>query len=201
MTLMANAAVAGGATAIRANGPADVAAIRTAVSVPIVGLNKQGERSGVFITPTKLSAAEVVRAGADIVALDGTRRIRTDGSTLEEQIRFIHEELGVPVMADVESFESGIAARLAGADAVATSLAGYTGASVPDGPDIELLAALAAKLDCPVIAEGRYRTAEDIEAAFAAGAHAIVIGTAITNPADITARLVRALPSASLHNK
>jgi N-acylglucosamine-6-phosphate 2-epimerase len=190
MALMARAAVAGGAAAIRANGAADVAAIREAVDVPILGINKLGDPRGVFITPDVEAAAAVVAAGAAVVAVDGTLRPRPDGRTLRDHVAEIHERLGVEVMADVDSLEAGVAAREAGVDLVASTLSGYTGTDVPDGPDVELVARLAAALDCPVVAEGRYWTPEDVRAGFDANAHAIVIGTAITNPTAITQRLV-----------
>jgi N-acylglucosamine-6-phosphate 2-epimerase len=190
MALMARAAVAGGAAAIRANGARDVAAIRAAVEVPILGIDKVGDPGGVFITPDVEAAARVVAAGADVVALDGTLRPRPDGRTLREHVAEIHERLGAEVMADADSLEAGVAAREAGADIVATTLSGYTGGPVPDGPDVELVARLAAALDCPVVAEGRYWSPEQVRAGFDAGAHAVVVGTAITNPTAITQRLV-----------
>jgi N-acylglucosamine-6-phosphate 2-epimerase len=194
MALMARAAEAGGAAAIRANGAADVAAIRAVTRLPIIGLNKLGDPGGVFITPTFESAVGIVEAGADLIALDGTLRPRPDGADLAGQIDRIHRELGVPVLADVDTLEAGLAAREAGADLVATTLSGYTNGRTPSGPDVELVRQLAAKLDCPVVAEGRIRTPEDVRAVCAAGAHAVVVGYAITNPMDITARLVGAIP-------
>jgi N-acylglucosamine-6-phosphate 2-epimerase len=193
MALMARAAAAGGAGAIRANGPLDVAAIRAVTNLPIIGIHKQGDPGGVFITPTFEAAAGVARAGSDLVALDGTLRPRPNGQSLAEQIRLIHNELGVRVIADVDGLESGLAAREAGADLVATTLSGYTDGEVPRGPDIALVRQLAGKLDCPIIAEGRIRTTEDVRAACDAGAYAVVVGYAITNPMDITARLVQAM--------
>ncbi|MFG1705066.1 N-acetylmannosamine-6-phosphate 2-epimerase [Nonomuraea sp. M3C6] len=194
MAMMARAAELAGAVAIRANGPADVAAIARAVQLPIIGINKTGDRDGVYITPTLAAAAEVIRAGAALVALDGTTRPRPDGLTLAEQISAIHDEYGVQVMADVDGYEAGIAARESGADLVATTLSGYTGPGpVPDEPDVELVAKLAATLGCPVIAEGRYTTPELFRAALDAGAYAAVIGTAITNPGAITQRFLRAV--------
>ncbi|TCM45607.1 N-acetylmannosamine-6-phosphate 2-epimerase [Kribbella sp. VKM Ac-2568] len=194
MTLMARAAVAGGAGAIRANGAADVAAIRAVTDLPIIGLNKLGDPAGVFITPTYESAVGIVEAGADLIALDATLRPRPDGLPLELQIKRIHDELGVPVLADCDSLEAGHAARAAGADLVATTLSGYTADVVPDEPDIELIRQLVAEVDCPVVAEGRIRTPEDVRAAFDAGAYAVVVGTAITNPMETTARLVASIP-------
>lgn len=192
MALMARAAEAGGAAAIRANGPDHVTAIRAAVGLPIIGIHKLGDPAGVFITPTAEDAARVVRAGADLVAIDGTRRPRPDGVRLAEQIDRIHD-LGVPVIADVDGVEAGLAAREAGADLIATTLSGYTGGPATDGPDLELVARLVDKLDCPVVAEGRFRTPEHVRDACDVGAHAVVVGYAITNPTDLTARLVRAM--------
>jgi len=190
MALMARAAVAGGAKAIRANGPADVAAIRAAVEVPILGINKLGDPRGVFITPDAACAVEVAVAGAAVVALDGTRRPRPDGRSLRDHVAEIRERLDVELMADVDSVEAGVAAREAGVDLVATTLSGYTGGAVPEEPDVALVAQLAQALDCPVIGEGRYWTPDDVKAGFDAGAYAIVVGTAITNPMAITRRFV-----------
>lgn len=196
MALMAQAAEAGGAGAIRANGPDDIAAIRAVTSLPIIGLHKLGDPAGVFITPTYSSAVGIVAAGADLVALDGTLRPRPDGQRLSQQISRIHDDLGVPVLADVDNLEAGLAARDAGADLVATTLSGYTQGATPIGPDVELVRRLVAKLDCPVVAEGRIRTAEDVRNVCDAGAYAVVVGNAITNPMDLTARLLAAIPSA-----
>jgi N-acylglucosamine-6-phosphate 2-epimerase len=51
---------------------------------------------------------------------------------------------------------------------------------------------LAGELDCPVLAEGRYSTPGDVAAAFGAGAFAVVVGTAITDPTALTRRLAAA---------
>jgi len=194
MALMAQAAEAGGAGGIRANGPDDIAAIRAVTDLPIIGLHKLGDPAGVYITPTYDAAAGVVAAGADLVALDATLRPRPDGQQVAQQIARIHDELGVPVMADIDTFEAGVAARDVGADVVATTLSGYTDGGTPTGPDVELVRQLAAKLDCPIVAEGRIRTPDDVRAVCDAGAYAVVVGNAITNPMDLTARLAGAIP-------
>jgi N-acylglucosamine-6-phosphate 2-epimerase len=195
MALMARAAEAGGAGAIRANGARDVAAIRAVTRLPVIGINKLGDPAGVFITPTYESAVGVVAAGADLIALDGTLRPRPDGQPLARQIECIHDRLGVPVIADVDCLDAGLAARAAGADLIATTLSGYTNGSTPTGPDVALVRDLVAALDCPVIAEGRIRTPENVHSVCDAGAYAVVVGSAITNPMETTAHLVDALPS------
>jgi len=196
MAAMARAAAQGGAVAVRVNGPDDVRAVRAAVEVPIVGLYKRppGE-SPVSITPTFAEAAAVAQAGADVIALDGTRRPRPGGVTLEALIARVHTELGRPVLADVGDLADGLAAAAAGADAVATTLAGYLDPAQPppDEPDLNLVGALAARLPVPVIAEGRIRTPAQARMALARGAFAVVVGTAITNPREITRWFVAAL--------
>jgi N-acylglucosamine-6-phosphate 2-epimerase len=59
-------------------------------------------------------------------------------------------------------------------------------------PDLELVERLADELDCPVLAEGRYSIPDDVAAAFDAGAFAVVVGTAITDPTALTRRLAEA---------
>ena len=44
-----------------------------------------------------------------------------------------------------------------------------------------------------MLAEGRYWTVDDVSKAFDAGAHAVVIGSAITRPNLITKRFVDAM--------
>jgi N-acylglucosamine-6-phosphate 2-epimerase len=195
MALMARAAVAGGAGGIRACGAADIAAIRAQVDVPIIGITKRAiPGSDVLITPSFEDAVEVVEAGADIVALDATGRPRADGSTAATLIARVVRELGVAVMADVDSVLAGRHAASAGASLVATTLAGYTHGAVPASPDIALVRRLVAAVEVPVVAEGRYATVSQVAAAFRAGAFAVVIGTAITDPMTLTRRLSTAVP-------
>lgn len=191
MAIMARAAVLGGAAGIRANGAADVAAIRSAVEVPILGINKVTAADGsTFITPTAESALEVIRAGARLVALDGTVRPRPGGEALADIVAAIHAA-GALALADVATVADAEYAVGAGADAVGTTLSGYTADSPrQDGPDFELLAALVARQTVPVFAEGRIWTPEQARQALQLGASFVVVGTAITNPMAVTARFV-----------
>ncbi|QDP95448.1 N-acetylmannosamine-6-phosphate 2-epimerase [Microlunatus elymi] len=186
MSRMAQAAVIGGAVAIRAQGLDDIKLIHQNVTVPQIGLWKVGV-DGVFITPTLEHALAVIRAGAEIVAIDGTRRKRPDGLTVRQTIEAIHDQTDALVMADVGDLDDALASERAGADLVSSTLAGYT-TSRPrtEGPDLELLAQLTANLRLPVFAEGRIRTPEHARVCLEAGAHAVVVGTAITHPTTIT---------------
>jgi N-acylglucosamine-6-phosphate 2-epimerase len=136
----------------------------------------------------------VADAGADIVAIDGTRRARPDGLTLEQTIRELKQRTDVLVMADAGSVNDAVAAEDAGADIVGTTLSGYTEERPrTSGPDLELVGALAARLTVPLFAEGRIHTPAEARAALDAGAHSVVVGTAITHPASITSWFVDAI--------
>lgn len=191
---VAASVVRGGAAAVRVQGIADVQAVRSAVEVPVIGLWKDGD-TGVYITPTYQHAYAVALAGAHVVAVDGTRRPRPDGLTLAETIGRLHEHTTAAVMADCGSLQDALEAVRAGADLVGTTLAGYTDERPrSEGPDLELLEALReADIDVPIIAEGRIHTPQDAAAVMRAGAHAAVVGTAITHPATITSWFVNAV--------
>jgi len=198
MAAMARAAAQGGAVAIRANGPADIAAIRAEVKLPIIGLFKDDiPGCEVRITPTRAHADQITRAGSDVIACDATRRVRPENLTVKQLIDHIHDRLGLPVLADVSTFEEGMEAADAGADIVATTLSGYTPYSpCQAAPDFNLLKQLVTQLhpkNIPVIAEGRITTPELAAQALALGAHTVVVGGAITRPQWITAQFVNAL--------
>jgi N-acylglucosamine-6-phosphate 2-epimerase len=198
MAAMARAALAGGAAGIRANSPTDIAAIRASTDRLLIGLYKQhSPDSPVYITPTRAAAAAVAQAGCDIVAVDATGRPRPHGETLADLIRYIHEVLHKPVLADVSCVDDAVLAEHLGADVLSTTLAGYTehGRPALDGPDLHFVDMLVRHSRLPVVAEGRYRDPNDVAHAFRLGAHAVVIGGAITRPQDITRRFVQAVPT------
>lgn len=194
MSAIARAAELGGAAAIRAEGAADIRAIKVAVDVPVIGLVKRDvPGSPVRITASLDDARAVADAGADLVAVDATLRTRPGGMATHDFLAALAAELEAPLLGDVDSFEAAVAARAAGADAVATTLSGYTNEGrTSEGPDLELVERLAGELDCPVLAEGRYSTPPDVAAAFDAGAFAVVVGTAISDPTVLTRRLAEA---------
>ncbi|MEB3221604.1 MAG: putative N-acetylmannosamine-6-phosphate 2-epimerase [Candidatus Sericytochromatia bacterium] len=194
MAVMARAVVEGGAVGVRCESPADIAAIRAAVDVPLIGLWKQGE-VGVYITPTFEAAAAVVAAGADVVAVDATDRPRPE--PVADLVGRIRRDLGVPVLADVSSLAEALAAEAAGAWAVAPTLAGYTGEGPPPAePDWALLTEMIARCRGPVLMEGRIWTPEEAARALAHGAWAVVVGSAITRPQLVTRRFAASLRAA-----
>ena len=193
MARFARAAVDGGARGIRANGPEDIRAIRKAVDVPIVGIRKETQLDGeILITPSFEGAREVVEAGAGLIALDCTARGQKYGAL--DRLRHIRSELGVPVLADIATIEEAVQAAEAGADAVLSTLRGYTSETRHVTRfEPSFIADLVRVIRIPVIAEGRIETADQIREALDAGAFAIIIGGAITRPEVITRKFVSAI--------
>ena len=193
LAVMAEAAAKGGAVAIRANGFLNIMAMRKRFDIPIIGINKFQDKEGTtIITPTFESAAEVARAGCDVIAMDCTFRkseIREDPA---EIIKKIHSELGLEVMADISNLDEALYAEKIGADYISTTLAGYTKDRpyLPHEKYTPNFALIKEILECgvkiPVIAEGRFWRPEDLAFALKMGVHAIVIGKSITNPMAIT---------------
>jgi N-acylglucosamine-6-phosphate 2-epimerase len=200
MVAMALSAIQGGAVGLRINGPVDVSAVKGLVSsdhfrIPVIGLFKEdlpGYR--VRITPTLKHCLAIAAAGADIIALDATLRPHPDGLEAGELVRRVRVQTGLPVLADISTLEEGLAAEQAGADAISTTLSGYTAYSPQqEGPDLNIVAALAKRVSVPVLAEGRIDTPQQARMALEAGAFAVVVGSAITRPWLITEKFVKGL--------
>lgn len=192
MARFAQAAERGGAVGIRVNGPSDIRAVKRATSLPVLGIQKRNQDGKLLITPFFDDARELVRAGAEIIAVECTTRTRQWGAL--DLVRRIRAELNVPVMADIATLEEALAAEAAGADLVATTMRGYT-AETESIRVFEpgFVAELCRYLKVPILAEGRVDTPDQAMEALKAGAFAVIVGTAITRPEAITARFASAL--------
>ncbi|WP_437583336.1 N-acetylmannosamine-6-phosphate 2-epimerase [Paramicrobacterium sp. CJ85] len=188
MAAVAVAVVQGGAVGVRIEGLSDIAEVRDVVDVPIIGLWKDGARDTVYLTPTAQHARAVIAAGSDIVAVDATDRPRPE--PFADIAAEIHR-MGKLVLADVATVEEGVAAAAAGADAVSSTMSGYTSYSPSRStPDLELVRRLCEEVDIPVIGEGHYEDPADVRAAIDAGALTVVLGATLTQPGTLTARMV-----------
>jgi N-acylglucosamine-6-phosphate 2-epimerase len=196
---MAVAVHAGGAKALRLEGSSDIKRASKLVNLPIIGLVKK-EIPGceVYITPTIELALEVEKAGADIAAVDASASPRPGFKSGAEFIKELKKQLRIPVLADVSTFEEGLMAADSGADIVATTLSGYTRKTRPrKTPDFALLKRLASSIVKPVILEGHVQRGAQAARAIAFGAHAVVVGGAITRPHLIAKNFADALEIAA----
>lgn len=199
---MAEACLANGASGVRLESPEHIAAVRLRCpNALIVGLWKRTwADSSVYITPRWEDLQAVWAAGADVVALDATLRTRPEGELLDNLVRRAQENLGVPLMADVDSLHSGVHAAELGCAWVGTTLYGYTEATkglVP--PAFALLRELRRALptEVPVVCEGGIGTPEQALQALNGGADFVVVGTAITGVDLQVARYVKTLNEGS----
>ena len=197
MVAMMKSVVKGGAGGLRVAGVRDVKNAKHLFDIPVIGITKpdvipSNWQEIVYITPELKDVMELVEAGADTIAFDGTMRERPNGAKLEELIKYVRINNRVS-MADISTLEEGLNAEKLGANMLSTTLSGYTQFSQNRGagPDFELLKQLVDNTNLPVVLEGRIWEPEEVDKAFEIGAHCVVIGSAITRPQLITKRFVQ----------
>ena len=195
MFAMMQSVVNGGASALRVAGARDVKNAKT-LGIPVIGLTKpdglpENWKEIVYITPTLKEVNELIDAGADVVAFDGTRRPRPNNCTLQEIVSRI-KSANRYAMADIATYDEAMYCAELGVDIISTTLSGYTQESLSDSdtPDFELLQKIVENTDVPVILEGRIWEPSQVDKAFELGAHCVVIGSAITRPQLITKRFI-----------
>jgi N-acetylmannosamine-6-phosphate 2-epimerase/N-acetylmannosamine kinase len=188
------AALAGGAVGLRIESTEYVRAVRARTDAPIIGIVKQDRLdSEVRITPTIEQVSALCDADADIVAVDATRRRRP--VAVADLIAAIKQR-GKLAMADCSDIHDAREALAAGADIVGSTLSGYTGGPIPDGPDYALLTAMR-QLTPYVVAEGRVHSPIQAAEALRRGAFCVVVGSALTRTEHATGWFKSAIDAAA----
>lgn len=196
MLAMMKSVLNGGAGGLRVAGVRDVQNAKRITNVPVIGLTKpevipENWKEIVYITPSLKHVSFLIKAGADIIAFDGTNR-KHENCTVDEIIKLIKIKKRIS-MADISTVDEGINCEKLGVDMLSTTLSGYTQFSPlrSNAPDFELLEELVSKVKIPVVLEGRIWEPEEVDKAFKLGAHCVVIGSAITRPQLITKRFIQ----------
>lgn len=182
---MAEASLRNGAAGVRLESPEHIGAVRNRCpDALIIGLWKRMiPESAVYITPRWDDIATVWAAGADVIALDATARPRPNQEDLAELIQRAKNDLGAPLMADVDSIDNGLIAASLGCEWVGTTLYGYTEQTAQQTPPgYGLLSPLRDQLpdDVTLICEGGIQSPGSASEALGHGADLVVVGTAIT---------------------
>ena len=182
---MAKAAIIGGCGGVRIEGEKNIRAVKKNISLPIIGIIKNDlDNYKVRITPLLKDVDKIINSGADIIAYDATNRKRPVPT---KEIVSKIKNANRLAMADCANLNDAKNALDEGVDIIGTTLSGYTGIPVKDTykPDINLIRKFK-KLDCFVMAEGRYNSPQLAKKAILAGADAVTIGSAITRIDNIT---------------
>lgn len=200
MHLMAKAAKAGGADAIRCNYVSDINSIKEEVHMPTIGIIKaMYPDSDVYITPTmKEVKALLEETDTEVVALDATLRDRPNGEKLEDLVAYIRKaKPSVEIMADISNLEEAKWADSLGFDYIGCTLRSYTastkGAVIPD---YDFIKTLTETCKAKIIAEGGIWEVAQLKKVWESNPYAVVIGSAVTRPKDITARFRKATDEA-----
>jgi N-acylglucosamine-6-phosphate 2-epimerase len=192
---MALAAVDGGAKALRIEGVENVRAVARATSTPIVGIVKRDlADSEVRITPFIEDVEALAKAGASIIAFDGTDRHRP--TPMLDLLEAVHEA-GCIAMADCANYETGMMLAQQGCTFIGSTMSGYLDLNnTPNEPDYELVANWVTQ-GINVIAEGRYNSPERAAKAIELGAFSVTVGSAITRVEHITQWFVGSIENAN----
>jgi len=184
---MAKAAKWAGAVGIRANTPEQIRAIKKEVDLPLIGLYKiWHDDSDSFITPTLEAAMQVWEAGAEIIALDCTDQITHAGTAAYKLLPILKKEIpDAIIFADVSTYDEARRAIDMGADIVGPTLYGYTKDTMSiEYPDMREFARMCREMgdEAYMIMEGHIYSPEEAMKCLFLGAHAVVVGSAITRP-------------------
>lgn len=181
----AKASIIGGAKALRIEGFKNLKTIKKYINLPVIGIKKRiCKNYPIIITPLLSDIEKLSELGAEIIAFDATLRDRP--YKVDKLISKIHSHNKI-AMADCSNLKDAINAIDNGADILSTTLSGYTdNKTIPKNPDFKLLNLLIKKFKVPIIAEGRFNTPAFFKKAINAGAHSVVVGSALNRIELIT---------------
>jgi N-acylglucosamine-6-phosphate 2-epimerase len=182
---MALAAEIGGCGGLRIEGAKNIYAVRKVTKLPIIGIIKNILVDySVRITPLIKDVEKIAKNGADIIAYDATQRNRPYPT--KEIVNKIKGSKCI-AMADCSNLKDAVIAIKEGADIISSTLSGYVGRKFKDTdkPDLHLIKKYK-KLNCFIMAEGRFNTPELAKKAIEYGADAVTVGSAITRIENIT---------------
>lgn len=201
MGQMALSAKAGGATAIRASGIRDIKSIKKFVDLPIIGLIKQKYKdSEIYITPTLKEVKKLCEEGVSYIAIDATKRERPNNEKLKDLVSFVKANYPeIKLLADIATLNEAVEAEALGFDCISTTLCGYTDETKNSTiPNTELIDNLLYQCKCQIIVEGGIWDINQLKEILEHGVDTVVIGSAITRPAEITKRFNSCFSSAKI---
>lgn len=142
----------------------------------IIGLIKQENKYGAYITSTERNVKRVIDAGANMVAIDSR--------LINEEVwdNKLYDASTIPIMADVRILDEALDAHKLGASIIATTFQ-QKGFILAQGIKQRLPNAL-------VNLEGGIQTPSEVQHAFDIGCDYVTVGKMINDPPTITKYLV-----------
>lgn len=196
ITLMAKACIEGGAKVLRLSQYDHIKAIKSISNdIPIIGLiKKHYDNSNVFITPTINEIDKLINLNVDCIAMDATLRDRPKES-LHDIVKYCkNKRPNILLMADCSNIEDVLNAEKIGFDLIGTTLRGYTddtkGMSNIEN-NYSFIKECLSKIKIPLIAEGGIWEPYQVKELLQLGCFAVVVGSAITRPLEITKRFIK----------
>ncbi len=192
---VARAAEHAGAVAVALTGTEVIRAAKQDITLPVIGV-PAGQSDPPDHASFLEQIGEMIRAGADVVSVNGVSSSSTGDSDTAELVAAVREAYNAPLLAGVSTSAEGQAVIAAGAECLSTRLSGSADAMRRvrrDVPDLELLERIVAEAPNRVVAEGRYQTPEQCALAMTLGAYAVIIDAAAVDPAAIVRRFVSAI--------
>ncbi len=191
VAMFALTAQMGGAGGIRSEGIEKTKKIKSIVNLPVIGMIKNAYPDGlVRITRTFEELESLIGIGVDLIAIDGTFRNvgGINGPDFIGMCKEKHPE--ICIIADIAQTNEALACIENGADAISSTLRGYTPETAHEPshvPNFQLIQDLCNRIKgVPVIAEGKINTPEYASKIMGMGVWSIVVGSAITRPHIIT---------------
>ena len=171
--------------------------------MPVIGIIKAVyPDSDVYITPTLKEVKALIETGCEVIALDATNRVRPNEQKLEDLVDYIRKNApNVEIMADCSNFSEAKRADELGFDYIGSTMRGYTeytkGISIPD---YEFLNRMVTELNAKIIAEGGIWDTAQLEKVLQCHPYAVVIGSAVTRPMDLTSPLANVFEDKEEYN-
>lgn len=200
ITLITKDCIEGGAKVLRLSQYDHIKSIKNLVAntnIPIIGsIKQQYNNSQVFITPTLKEVDQLIELDVDCIAIDATNRKRPNES-LEEIVKYC--KLKAPnklIMAECAILEDVIRAEKLDFDLIGTSLRGNTDNSKGFSSIENNYHFIRECLDYvkkPIIAQGGIWQPFQVKDLLDLGCFAVVVGSAITKPKEITKHFLKAL--------
>lgn len=163
--------------------PVDIAQYRSYA----VAMQREADQFGITLPTEPIDDEDSFTAKIDMLLTNPVPVVSfTFGMPHPSTVRTLRST-GMTVVQTVTSIDEALAAKDAGADVLAVQsgyAGGHSGTWTPERlnppvPVTDLVAAVANRLDLPIVAAGGIGTADDVTAAVHAGAQAVMVGTTL----------------------